>query len=288
MKGIHHMKRSTALALAGLLVGLTLPAVAATAWADDNCHTYITQVTGRPDSGSHGNWATDTFKRTTFVCDNSDGTFTMKLTDSGEFTTTAAAKSPGTGVTLPDEPISGSFSGGAVVTVTSATGPHDPGADSDGAVSSSDWHTLVFDDATAKLTSWGWRYSTGCETWFNTAANNSGDITKVCEAEEPPTTTVPPTTTTPPPPSSSAPPTSSTGSIPPTTDKPSASSTSSKAAPVHYADSANSKTDSGDLAYTGTSASLLWVVLGAVVLLGGGGTLLYLTRRRRTTGEHRR
>lgn len=57
---------------------------------------------------------------------------------------------------------------------------------------------------------------------------------------------------------------------------------------MHYADSANSKTDSGDLAYTGTSASLLWVVLGAVVLLGGGGTLLYLTRRRRTTGEHRR
>lgn len=103
----------------------------------------------------------------------------------------------------------------------------------------------------------------------------------------PPTTTVPPTDTTPPPPSSSAPPTSSTGSIPPTTDKP--SSSSSKAAPVHYADSANSKGDSGDLAYTGTSASLLWVVLAAVLLLGGGGALLYVTRRRRATGgTHRR
>lgn len=183
------------LVLATLAAALLLAAPAATAQDTEACTTYTTEVVGRPDSGSHGNWATDTFTRTTVVCDNGDGTYTLTITDDGAFTSLPGALSPGAGVLLP-APFTGEFTGGATVTVTSATAPHTPPTTSPGDKSTSEWASLLFDGNNGTISNWGWTYSTPCETWVNAETGNSGDVTG---EECTPDTTTPPTSTTPPP-----------------------------------------------------------------------------------------
>lgn len=138
--------------------------------------TYTTQVNNRPDSGLHGNWAADSFTRTTVVVDNCDGTYVLKIKDSGRFTTKANALSPGAGLPLP-APFTGKFVGGATVKVTSATPPHPPTGGTDGSVSTSDWAKLIFDAPQATLSDWGWTYTYCGEKWVNAQGGNSGDVT---------------------------------------------------------------------------------------------------------------
>jgi hypothetical protein len=145
--------------------------------------SFSTTITGREDSGLHGIWAHDTFTRTTVVTDNCDGTFTLNLKDSGSFTPVIGAASPSGGITLQAEsfldlPV-GSIWGGATITVASDTQPVNPGATSDGSVSTSQWASLLFPGNNGELTSWGWTYEHCGETWVNAQSGNSGDITGV-------------------------------------------------------------------------------------------------------------
>lgn len=88
--------------------------------------TATTHVTDHPDSGNHGDWATDDFTRTVTVrrisqvgpenCPGTDTGFCYlwraKMDDSGTFTTIPGDLSPRGGVPL-DVALTGSFSGGS-------------------------------------------------------------------------------------------------------------------------------------------------------------------------------
>lgn len=138
--------------------------------------TFTTGVSGRPDSGLSGTWAHDFFTRTTVVVDNCDGTYTLTITDAGEFTTITGAQSPnGSAMLAPS--FTGEFSGGATVKVTSATAPHAPTGGTDGKVSTSDWAALLFGEVKTEMTSWGWSYDYCGETWANASTGNSGNVT---------------------------------------------------------------------------------------------------------------
>lgn len=136
---------------------------------------YQTTVADRPDSGLHGNWAHDSFTRTSIVT-GCDGAYTLKLRDAGTFTTITGAVSPGAGVALAPQ-FHGTFTGGATLHVTGASAPHAPTGGTDGTVSSSDWWKLIFDDGVAETTTWGWRYESCGESWTNAATGNVGDVT---------------------------------------------------------------------------------------------------------------
>lgn len=267
-------------ALGGLLlvavaVAIGTPASAATTTCPG---TFTTAVTNRPDSGAHGDWAKDTFTRTTTVECLGDNKYKLTLADVGTFTTVAGL-SPGTGVVLPVG-ITGSFTGGATVVVTSETPPVAPPSTSDGTVSSSEWAKLLFPGNAGVISAWHWVYSTKCETWTNVETGSSGDVTgKTCETT---TTTIPPssttgstvtttgvTTTTGSSQTSTATTTSRTSRVWPTT------TTTRRAAPVHV-------TGNDDLAYTGTGGvGPLLTIGGLLVLLGGFAIMTVLRRNRR-------
>jgi LPXTG-motif cell wall-anchored protein len=138
--------------------------------------TFTTGVSGRPDSGLNGTWAHDFFMRTTVVADNCDGTYTLTITDEGEFTTISGAQSPN-GPAMLAPSFTGEFSGGATVKVTSATPPHAPTGGTDGKVSTGDWAALLFGEVKTEMTSWGWSYSYCGEKWVNASTGNSGNVT---------------------------------------------------------------------------------------------------------------
>jgi hypothetical protein len=143
--------------------------------------TYTTQVNGREDSGLNGPWATDTFTRTTVVTTNCEGTYDLKISDQGSFTVIAGAKSPQNAVNLQASAFlkPGDFSGGATVTVKSDIPPINPGAASNGKISTSEWAGLLFPGNNGDMTDWGWTYSYCGETWVNAKGGNSGDITGI-------------------------------------------------------------------------------------------------------------
>lgn len=274
---------------------------------------YTTQVTGRPDSGvGGGTWAHDTFKRTTKVTDNCDGTFTLMLTDAGHFLTVAGV-SPQAGVPLSGG-VSGTFSGGATMVVTSSTPPGAPPAASAGNTSSSEWAGLMFGEYSSVMGNWGWTYKRLCEKWVNAAGGNSGDITgKSCHK---PTVTVPPNTSTTTTTGSSTSTTTTTGSTAPTTTT---VSPPAGGEGVHYANCdaveaagkaplaagapgyrAGLDSDSDnvacegvvagaqlaskptDLAYTGATGIGWLIGLGSLLLLAGGSAVVLVRRRRRS------
>lgn len=178
-------RRISAVLGAFLLALLTAGSMASPASATDDLVTVCTPVptqtftigvSGRPDSGLNGTWAHDFFMRTTVVVDNCDGTYTLTITDDGEFTTITGAQSPNAATVMAPS-FTGEFSGGATVKVTSATAPHAPVGGTDGKVSTSDWSKLMFGDHKAELTSWGWSYDYCGETWVNASTGNSGNVT---------------------------------------------------------------------------------------------------------------
>lgn len=289
--------------------------LAGSASAETDCQTYTNDVV-RLDSGLHGDWATDTFRRGSAVCDNGDGTWTLTLTDNGTFTTMAGATSPGDqAVPLPE--FTGRFLGGAVVQVTSeltmAELPTNITEPTAGWPSTSEWAGLLFgSEVTSTLSSWGWNYTTKCETagWVNSLDGNVGDVTgKTCETESSPP--LPETTTTTPPTSTSQPPTTIEETGAPS-DLPSSSASSvifyencteveeADAAPL-FAGSAGYRTDLDEdedgiacetirqvgqvgkagsatgLAYTG-SPGLAWWLISGFALLAVGSLLVVLQR----------
>jgi hypothetical protein len=172
--------------------------------------TYTTHVVNRPDSSSHGDWAKDTFTRTTAViC--IEGGYRVNLTDVGTFAPLPGAVSPAAGVPIHNLPFTGQFTGGTSFTVKTADKPVNPVAGASGKFSSSEWAKLVFPEAKDIVQGgWGWTYSHCGESWKNQATGNVGDITgvKPCHPAKPTTTSPAPSTSATPTTSAPAPTTS--------------------------------------------------------------------------------
>lgn len=256
--------RKILLVLTGLVAALLLAAPVSNAQTTDDCSTFTTTIAdvSRPDSSSHGTWATDTYARTiTATPDAGCGTWTLEFSDDGTFTTLPAALSPHDGVQLPDEEITGAFTGGQTFTLASESVPHAPTMPADGWPSTSGWVALIFDSPTEVADQgWGWDYVTSCEEYRQAGDGQTGDITRVC----PPATTTPPTTTDP---TTTTPPANETTT---TTSRPAVAGTDE---------------ERELLAATGTGGSVLpWLIIAGVLLLGGGGAALLIARRRK--GEH--
>lgn len=274
---------ATAGLVAVALIGLAGPATAdeptqcTTGWVA----TYTTHVAGRPDSSSHGTWASDTFTRTTHVYCNDDGTYSLKLEDKGHFTTVAGAASPNAGTPIAGT-VAGRFSGSQDTSgIVSATGPVDPATGADGGTSASQWHKLVFPASTGgTVGAWGWTYRTTCETYTQAGSGQTGDITNGCT---PPTKD---TVTAPAPAADTKTPATTTGKDRmPTTNTSDTSTTAGVAAAGDSSkDSANgtrSKGNTEGLAYTGVTAAD-FVLPGLGLLVVGTALVLAVRRLRRT------
>jgi hypothetical protein len=177
------MRRGIVAALSVLVLVLsgaawvTQPASATGQECTSTSTIYTTKISNRVDSGLFGNWAHDTFTRTTVVTDNCDGTYTVVLKDKGRFTTIDGAQSPTDDVVLAPK-FTGDIVGGATIKVTSATPSHAPKGGQDGSVSTSDWANLLFDgEFTAALTNWGWTYEYCGQKWINDSLGNTGHLT---------------------------------------------------------------------------------------------------------------
>jgi LPXTG-motif cell wall-anchored protein len=248
--------------------------------------TYTNENVTRTDSGSHGDWATDTFRRDVIWSSDCKGTYTLQFIDKGTFATIPNASSPGTGKPLGPS-FTGSFTGGALVTVKSDTPPHWPDKPAAGWPSTSEWPKIMFGgEPDVKMRSWGWSYAVACdgwnERWHNASLGNHGDVTN-CKC--PPKTTytppAPPTTTT----RTSGTTTTTTATTTTTTttpvttpSNPPASATTSTTVAVHQAANGGSGRSSTPLAYTGASVGWL-IALGGILLLVGASLVIWRVRR---------
>jgi LPXTG-motif cell wall-anchored protein len=246
------------LALLALFGALFLALAAPASATDPNSGT--TQITGAPDGGHHGDWASDDFTRYTTVAKDDDG-YTVTINDDGHFTTFAGAASPRNGVTLPDAPVTGTLKGQMTFHVVSEVAP-DTGLlpkSVNGKPNTSDWPRRLFPpntDVAITSTGYTWTYATDCESWTDSSDNNdgsddsAGDVTgKACPTTSPSTSASP----------------SSSGAVPVTA---SASSTAT-AVPT--------------LPVTGAPLTGV-LVLGVAVLVGGAVLVTVSRRRRRTEG----
>jgi len=160
----------------------------------------VTQaVSNNPDSGFHGNWATDTFTKHMRIWAEDDY-YCGQTDDEGTFVTTGP-NSPGFDgePDLPlDAGIEGTFSGGARYVIDGGTPIESPEWPTSGAVPPKDdgagggyslWIAEYFDGATYDFYYWGWTYDAcGHGTWTNSDTVNEGDIVtegEDCAAETP-------------------------------------------------------------------------------------------------------
>jgi LPXTG-motif cell wall-anchored protein len=159
--------------------------------ATADCRTVTTAIADRPDSGTGGDWAKDTFTRTVKLC--ADATVNTKAqvkqgetwkyqvvaSDDGTFTTTGP-HSPGHSMPLMVG-LTGAFTGGFSATITgpAAFDGLNPHPASTNAKSSGEWIGYIWPGSAGgdKLTAWGWTYKLCNETWINSADGNKGDIT---------------------------------------------------------------------------------------------------------------
>lgn len=264
----------------------------------DDCRTVTTHVTGRPDSGNHGTWATDAFTRSVEVC-HTDGkapegswAYHATLKDAGGFTTVAgAANSPQAGTQVHGG-VHGDMIGGFTATFTA--GAHWDGYDDShldgktvngaaaGTASSpttSTWVSALWTSGFAGSPindDWKWTYSTCCEKWVDAAGNSDGslpadgDVTgKPCpEASASASHTAAPSPTV----SRSTSPSKSAeaGSVGTPTVVPSAGAVGGPGAG-----------GGGELAVTGTN--VVAIVGAGLALLAAGGTAVWFFRRRRVS-----
>ena len=198
------MSGVSALAIAGS--ALAVSAAPASASAARHVHrtsgvVASTHITGRPDSGGNGDWATDAMTRTISIRHTTGTSYVATLTDSrgtfvtgqGDFVPNQTAN-PGVKFT---QRIGGTFSGTASFSFTATNAPNASlvprRATGSAPTDTSDWYKLAFPagtvfGGTGILNNWGWSYSTnqGCltvshhrltvkrQSWNDFASNNGG------------------------------------------------------------------------------------------------------------------
>jgi hypothetical protein len=196
---MHFKKRIAAIAVAALAFG-GVATVAASSASASATYSATTILVNRPDSGNNtdngGVWALDSLTRTSVLTDNgvdSDDSsledFTLVITDTGSFTTQAAASNPNgerPSDLIANQPITGTVNGSDTFTFTAPVTamPNSggvPPALNGSTDSTSNWPYLFFASET-DLTNivqnpWGWSYYSPetCESWADTSANGSGD-----------------------------------------------------------------------------------------------------------------
>jgi hypothetical protein len=169
-----------------LLLAFTLPASA-------TVPAPAVQVNAAPDGGHHGDWATDTFVRSTTVTANDEkDSYTVTIADSGTFTTIPGASSPRDGVALPNAPVTGVVNGTMTFQVLSDVAPDGSllPATINGKPDTSNWPRRLFSanaEVNVSAGDYSWTYKTDCESWTDASNNNdgsddaAGDITgKLC------------------------------------------------------------------------------------------------------------
>jgi hypothetical protein len=162
--------------------------------------TGTTTVSGREDSGDHGNWATDSFGRTLSVtrhaaapvsnCGVTSGNcwfYTATISDSGSFVTDDGALSPSAGTAVHGT-VAGQFNGGEAVEfyASTDTAVQPPATVSGNSPTTTDWVKQAFATGThfSSVTTkdgWSWTYTAPatCEQWVDASAGQTGDITGV-------------------------------------------------------------------------------------------------------------
>lgn len=202
---MRHLIASLAAALAIACGALALAAAPASAATTRGHHgpapvTASTAITGRPDSGGNGTWATDSMTRTITITSLGSGSYTATLKDTrGTFTTGRGdfvpnqSASPGVKFT---QRITGMFSGTASFSFTATAAPDGKlvprRATGAGPTDTSDWFKLAFPagtvfGGTGILNTWGWSYATPMcltisrnrltvthQSWNDFATNNGG------------------------------------------------------------------------------------------------------------------
>jgi hypothetical protein len=172
---------AAAIGLAATLIAVPVTAHAAAT----DCKTVSADLV-RPDSGTAGDWATDTFHRTVKICHTASTakavevqswTYTAVGDDSGTFTTKGTKSFKGATM-KPD--VTGKMAGHFELTFDA---PKDwglyVGAPKDGSkYSTGDWLGHLFSDGMkAGKFVWGWNYETCNEKLTNASTGNPGDIT---------------------------------------------------------------------------------------------------------------
>lgn len=196
------LRISTLLGSAAIALGLGMGLVPTAAQAAVTV-TATTHMTNHPDSGNHGDWATDTFDRSASVTPgglqvgNTDcGTlvpcykYTGMLSDNGSFLAADGLLSPQAGAVI-DGPVNGSFNGGAMAGTGTFTFYANSPAPSDVGVptsvngagpSTSSWMKLFFPGGTLfsgdLLPGWSWTYgdSLHCQQWIDALSNSDGSL----------------------------------------------------------------------------------------------------------------
>lgn len=142
------------------------------------------------DSGLGGYWVFDDFVRSIQVVELYPGTYCAALKYQGQFTTIAGPSPSGVGEV--SEGVIGTFEGGYVSTVFTATLLSSPSQRTMGSIGTFDyacdgagncpgyvdWTTIYFTDVAGfDLAWWGWVYHAGNNgSWVNSADGNAGDI----------------------------------------------------------------------------------------------------------------
>jgi hypothetical protein len=164
--------------------------------------TALSNLTNRPDSGGHGNWATDTIVRNVAITKQgavpasncgagatSCFFYTGSLTDTGTFVTIKDAKSPVAGTPI-NGVLSGTMSGGAKLEFYATSDAPSPslvqgnvdGPGTDAAeTTTARWAAQFFPAGVtvtdAKLNDWKWTYADSlCETHTQSLGGLTGDI----------------------------------------------------------------------------------------------------------------
>lgn len=159
----------------------------------------MSSLTNRPDSGTHGTWATDTLTRNISItrqhatnssnCGPTATTcwfYTGSIADNGTFVTVAGANSPEAGTAIAGV-VNGTISGASKIEFYASSDSPNP-ALVDATVNGSahptaQWAAMFFPAGTkvtdSDLLDWAWTYGAPatCEQWVNGKAGNTGDIT---------------------------------------------------------------------------------------------------------------
>ena len=194
---IKGLTAAAVLALTAGIAGVT-QAHAARAASGDTA-TFTIQTVNRPDSGADGNiWAYDDLFRTVQVTDQgataAAGTelFQVTVTDEGTFTARQGQLTPsGTDKTaVIANPVQGSVNGAVTYTVTAPVGSLKPSqafnteddnfADTPLVTTAALALEPFTSGATVTATgAWSYTYKTAEETWVNSSAGNTGNITGI-------------------------------------------------------------------------------------------------------------